>query len=630
MSGGTLLQVQVYRGEAHLGTRVFSQRRVIVGRTGRRADLVLDSNDVSRAHAVFEHDGALVRVRDNGSTNGVFVNGRKVAEAVVGSLDAVVIAEFTLRLELVTEGRDPSNAPTRTMLRLPSLATDESTIERPGLAPAEALPAARRWEESEADDEEPRSYFALAGQLARQVRLGEDARELGLQILILHGDSVSAATILGPGRAYFRRNAAGGFWARFLGAEPPFIEHLYGGEAIVELPPGTRGRIMRGKTVLELEKAERAGRGLERASLKRGDVLDVTIGPHRYHAQFVSRPELPEARRSVQQWLALLDRRRDLAMLGSVALHAAFIVFGALPALHAVAPLADAESYAEVVLDRRLELEPPRAPPELELAKLPPPRPAKPKPAPRQKPKPAGEAVQPPGVLGIAEKPGLAAAPGPDAERSAGSSLTVDRAPQKGQEFLVAGLVSMLPTATIADSGSAGVVSKAGPAMLRGGAAVTKLPAGTARRAPTPPEPPARAARRREAAARLFGALVQKMPSSMVAHGSSIDLYCPPGQLDEGCGKDVIQKLINEKTSHIQRCYEVELEKNPKLAGKVEVQWTITRSGEVTGVRKKHSTLPSATAVQCILEQVRTWRFPVRDGREVVVSYPFVFKNIVF
>ena len=68
-------------------TQVFEQDEIVVGRTARMADLVLLDGNVSRRHCAFRvtADGQL-RLVDLGSTNGIWVNGRRVSdrEFVVG------------------------------------------------------------------------------------------------------------------------------------------------------------------------------------------------------------------------------------------------------------------------------------------------------------------------------------------------------------------------------------------------------------------------------------------------------------------------------------------------------------------------------------------------------------------
>ena len=58
-----------------------SGRLVEIGRT-RAADLVLRDPEVSRRHARFESHNGVVYVEDLESSNGTFLNGRRVTEAI--------------------------------------------------------------------------------------------------------------------------------------------------------------------------------------------------------------------------------------------------------------------------------------------------------------------------------------------------------------------------------------------------------------------------------------------------------------------------------------------------------------------------------------------------------------------
>lgn len=93
-----------------------------------------------------------------------------------------------------------------------------------------------------------------------------------------------------------------------------------------------------------------------------------------------------------------------------------------------------------------------------------------------------------------------------------------------------------------------------------------------------------------------------------------------------GLDKDVIAKVIRRHQGEIKYCYESELNKDPSLAGKVAVAFTIDPTGAVSDATVSESTLGNAKAEQCMLSRIRRWKFPEPKGGGVVaVTYPWLF-----
>jgi pSer/pThr/pTyr-binding forkhead associated (FHA) protein len=71
-----------------------------IGR-GLAADLRLDENSVSRRHAMLVHRPTGPRLLDDRSSNGTFVNGRRIVQADLHNGDVLVLGRVVLRyLEL--------------------------------------------------------------------------------------------------------------------------------------------------------------------------------------------------------------------------------------------------------------------------------------------------------------------------------------------------------------------------------------------------------------------------------------------------------------------------------------------------------------------------------------------------
>lgn len=94
-----------------------------------------------------------------------------------------------------------------------------------------------------------------------------------------------------------------------------------------------------------------------------------------------------------------------------------------------------------------------------------------------------------------------------------------------------------------------------------------------------------------------------------------------------GLDKDVIMKVIKRHQNEIKFCYEQELQKNPALAGKVAVAWTIDPSGAVSEANVSESSISNANVEGCIVQRIRRWKFPEPQGGGVVnVTFPWIFK----
>jgi hypothetical protein len=70
-----------------------------VGRS-TECDVALRDPAVSRIHAFIEMDGAWPVVRDRGSTNGTFVNGKRIDQLRLGDGDVLKLGNTQLRLEV--------------------------------------------------------------------------------------------------------------------------------------------------------------------------------------------------------------------------------------------------------------------------------------------------------------------------------------------------------------------------------------------------------------------------------------------------------------------------------------------------------------------------------------------------
>lgn len=91
--------------------------------------------------------------------------------------------------------------------------------------------------------------------------------------------------------------------------------------------------------------------------------------------------------------------------------------------------------------------------------------------------------------------------------------------------------------------------------------------------------------------------------------------------------KAQIEKVIRDNLTQIRYCYSRELNKNPSLAGKIVVRFTISADGSVPTSSVKDSTMGNSIVEDCISKRVMSLRFPEpRGGGSAIVTYPFIFK----
>jgi hypothetical protein len=92
--------------------------------------------------------------------------------------------------------------------------------------------------------------------------------------------------------------------------------------------------------------------------------------------------------------------------------------------------------------------------------------------------------------------------------------------------------------------------------------------------------------------------------------------------------RDTVKKYIATKMGAVKACYQKGLQSNPALAGKVTVAFMIQPNGAVLGQKVDKSTLENDSVESCILNNIKSWRFPqARGGGVTKVVYPFIFSS---
>lgn len=104
-------------------------------------------------------------------------------------------------------------------------------------------------------------------------------------------------------------------------------------------------------------------------------------------------------------------------------------------------------------------------------------------------------------------------------------------------------------------------------------------------------------------------------PTSVISEG---EVVVTGGDLSKG----LISQLLRRRQAVLRACYEKELAGDPKLAGTVDLEFTIGADGAVSKVKGTGL----AKVSDCMARQVRMMKFPRPNGGVVNVRYPVTLK----
>lgn len=99
MADGSV-RVVALKGNEPVGAWEFEKDAVTIGRS-KTADVRLDDAAISRVHCTISVRPAGVFIIDHGSRNGIWLNGRRVTEAMLSSRDEVVVERFRIKAYMV-------------------------------------------------------------------------------------------------------------------------------------------------------------------------------------------------------------------------------------------------------------------------------------------------------------------------------------------------------------------------------------------------------------------------------------------------------------------------------------------------------------------------------------------------
>lgn len=94
-----------------------------------------------------------------------------------------------------------------------------------------------------------------------------------------------------------------------------------------------------------------------------------------------------------------------------------------------------------------------------------------------------------------------------------------------------------------------------------------------------------------------------------------------------GIDEKGVQMALKRRERGIQQCYERALKSNPKLKGKVALEWAINEQGRVVQIKVLEDSLGDAKVADCIMDIINKIRFPEATKGIVPVRKTFVFES---
>ena len=90
---------------------------------------------------------------------------------------------------------------------------------------------------------------------------------------------------------------------------------------------------------------------------------------------------------------------------------------------------------------------------------------------------------------------------------------------------------------------------------------------------------------------------------------------------------EAIQRVVRASFGRFRACYELGLQRDPGLEGRVSTKFVITRDGSVSMVSAAESSLPDPNVAKCVERAFYNLTFPQPEGGIVTVVYPLVFST---
>jgi hypothetical protein len=98
----------------------------------------------------------------------------------------------------------------------------------------------------------------------------------------------------------------------------------------------------------------------------------------------------------------------------------------------------------------------------------------------------------------------------------------------------------------------------------------------------------------------------------------------------DGVDVEAYRRTVKKNISSIRTCYSRELANDPKLSGKLVIDWKVDDKGIATEAipNAQKTTLKNNAVASCVVDKIITMKFPhAALGQSVSISYPFTFTN---
>jgi hypothetical protein len=86
--------------------------------------------------------------------------------------------------------------------------------------------------------------------------------------------------------------------------------------------------------------------------------------------------------------------------------------------------------------------------------------------------------------------------------------------------------------------------------------------------------------------------------------------------------------FVRARIGLIRACYESALKRNPHLAGRLSIRFTILATGGLADVSAGPGSLGAPEVAACVVNTMRSWRTQFRPAAPVAVEYPFLFAPV--